>query len=61
VRESRQYEALVCSNPAFRAKRIAQECDPITDPKLHESCLASFNCGKPERRSNKAPPSMTVH
>ena len=45
VRESQQYEQLVCSNPAFRAKRIAQECGPITDPQLHQSCVASFDCG----------------
>ena len=25
VKESQQYESLVCSNPGFRAKRIAQE------------------------------------
>ena len=48
------------SNPTFRAKRIAQECGPITDPQLKQSCEASFQCGAPQRRSNKAPPSMTV-
>ena len=31
VRESAQYERLLCTNPAFRAKRIAQECGPLTD------------------------------
>ena len=60
VRQSRQYEQALCSNPAFRAKRIAQECGPITDPQLKQSCEASFQCGAPQRRSNKAPPSMTV-
>ncbi len=45
VHESQQYEQLLCSNPAFRAKRIAQECGPITDPQLHASCMASFQCG----------------
>jgi hypothetical protein len=60
VRQSRQYEQLVCTNPSFRAKRIAQECGPITDPQLKQSCEASFQCDRPQRRSNKPPPSMTV-
>jgi hypothetical protein len=45
VRESRQYEQLVCSNPAFRDRRMREECGPITDPQLHQNCLATFNCG----------------
>ena len=60
VRASRQYESALCSNPAFRAKRIAQECGPVTDPELHQSCLASFDCGPPKRGSQKAPPSETI-
>jgi len=62
VRQSRQYESLLCSNPAFRAKRIAQECGPISDPELHQSCLASFDCGGPQRATHfrKAPPSETI-
>jgi hypothetical protein len=60
VRASRQYESLVCGNPAFRAKRIAQECGPVTDPELHQSCVASFDCGPPKRGSQKAPPSETI-
>src|SRR6476661_5553997 len=60
VRASRQYESLLCSNPAFRAKRIAQECGPVTDPELHQSCVASFDCGPPKRGSQKAPPSETI-
>jgi hypothetical protein len=64
VRESEQYEKLLCSNAAFRAKRIKQECDSITDPQMHESCVASFQCGaggpQQRRRSNKPPPSETI-
>ena len=60
VRASRQYESLVCSNPSFRAKRIAQECGSVTDPELRQSCLASFDCGAPKRESQKAPPSETI-
>jgi hypothetical protein len=46
-RESGQYEMLLRSNPAFRARRIARECGPISDPQLHASCIASF--GAPGR------------
>jgi hypothetical protein len=46
VRESEQYERLICTNPAFRARRMQQECGPLTDPQLHQSCLASFECGR---------------
>lgn len=63
VKESEQYERALCGNAAFRAKRIKQECDPITDPQLHQSCVATFNCGpgaQQHRRSNKAPPSETI-
>ena len=42
VRESEQYTALLRSNPAFRKKREAIECGPITDPQLRSSCIASF-------------------
>ena len=45
VRESQQYEQLVCGNPGFRERRMREECGPITDPQLRQSCLASFNCG----------------
>jgi hypothetical protein len=63
VRQSQQYESLVCSNAAFRAKRIQQECGPISDPQLHQSCLATFDCGgaAPKARNwRKAPASETV-
>jgi hypothetical protein len=42
VIESKQYEQLVRTNPAFRQTRMKKECGPITDPQLHQSCLASF-------------------
>jgi len=61
VRESEQYERLLCTNPSFRAKRIAQECGPVTDRQMHDNCVASFQCGGPSsRRSNRAPPSETI-
>jgi hypothetical protein len=45
VRQSQQYEQVLQGNSAFRAKRMQQECGPITDPQLHESCVASFGGG----------------
>lgn len=62
VRQSRQYEQLLCSNAAFRAKRVQQECGPITDPAMHESCLASFQCGAPQQAPHwrQAPPSERI-
>ncbi|MBV9247929.1 MAG: hypothetical protein JO227_01600, partial [Acetobacteraceae bacterium] len=34
--ESKQYEHLLRTNPAFRQARMKQECGPITDPQLHQ-------------------------
>jgi hypothetical protein len=45
VRESQQYEQLVCGNPGFRERRMREECGPITDPQLRQNCLATFDCG----------------
>jgi hypothetical protein len=60
VQQSRQYESLLCTNPAFRAKRIAQECGPLQGSQFYDSCVASFQCGAVHRSSNKAPPSTTI-
>ena len=45
VIDSKRYEQLLATNPAFRRERMRIECGPITDPQLHQSCLASFNRG----------------
>jgi hypothetical protein len=42
VRESGRYDALVGSNPNFRAVRERKECGPIDDAKMHADCLATF-------------------
>ena len=42
VIESKQYEQLLRTNPAFRQARMKKECGSITDPQLHQSCVASF-------------------
>jgi len=55
VRQSQQYEQVLRSNPSFRAKRMQEECGPVTDPELHASCVASFGAdsappaGKPRQ------------
>ena len=54
VRQSQQYEQVLHSNPSFRAKRMQQECGPVTDPELHASCVASFG-------SEGTPPSKSRH
>ena len=46
VRASQQYQQLTCTNAAFRAKRIAQECGPLQGSQFYDSCVASFDCGK---------------
>ena len=42
VRDSARYEALVHSNPSFRAVRERKECGPIDDARMHANCVASF-------------------
>jgi hypothetical protein len=42
VVQSQRYDRLVETNGAFRQARMRKECGPITDPQLHESCIASF-------------------
>ena len=43
VIDSKRYEQLLATNPAFRRERMRIECGTITDPQLHQSCLASFD------------------
>jgi hypothetical protein len=45
VVQSEHYQRLVDSNTAFRRARMIKECSPVTDPQLHEQCVASFNHG----------------
>ena len=54
VRQSQTYEQVLQSNPSFRAKRMQQECGPVTDPELHASCVASFGGdGAPPARKSR--------
>ncbi len=47
VIQSQRYDRLVAGSSAFREARMRKECGPITDPQLHESCVASFNQNNP--------------
>jgi hypothetical protein len=62
VRASKQYEQLLCTNKAFQAKRVAQECGPLQGSQFYDSCVASFDCRKPasESQFRQAPPSETI-
>jgi hypothetical protein len=40
---SQHYTRMLQTNRAFRQARMRKECGPITDPQLHQSCVASFN------------------
>lgn len=42
VADSDRYESLVHTNPSFRAARIQKECGSISEPGLHQQCVASF-------------------
>jgi hypothetical protein len=55
VRQSQTYEQVLQGNPSFRAKRMQQECGPVTDPELHASCVASFggDGAQPPRKSRQ--------
>lgn len=55
VKQSQTYEQVLQSNSSFRAKRMQQECGPVTDPELHASCVASFggDGAQPSRKSRQ--------
>src|SRR5215831_13479697 len=53
VRRSEWYDHLLSTNAHFRAYRMRKECGPISDPELHQSCLASFNVYEPLRPGPK--------
>jgi hypothetical protein len=47
VIQSERYDRLLESNRGFRQARMRKECGPITDPELHQQCLASFGQEEP--------------
>jgi hypothetical protein len=42
VMHSDHYTRMLQTNRAFRQARMRKECGPVTDPELHQQCLASF-------------------
>jgi len=56
VMESAQYERLLQTNGAFRARRMHKECGPIGDPQLHAQCIASFGQNEPPMIGSSIPP-----
>ena len=56
VVESRQYDRLLETSPGFRAARMRKECGPISDPQLHEQCLASFDRQESTMVGSSMPP-----
>ena len=40
--DSRRYDQLTRTNPAFRAARIRKECGSINEPDLYRQCVATF-------------------
>jgi plasmid stabilization system protein ParE len=47
VIQSERYDRLLETNRAFRQARMRKECGPVTDPQLHQQCLASFSQYEP--------------
>ena len=47
VIESAHYDRLLQTNMGFRQARMRKECGPITDPQLHDQCMASFDQYEP--------------
>ena len=43
ILDSKRYEQMLRTNPAFRKARMHKECGGITDPQLRQSCIASFD------------------
>jgi hypothetical protein len=56
VVQSHRYTRLLESSAAFRHARMRKECGPITDPKLHDSCVASFSQYSPPMYGSSTAP-----
>jgi hypothetical protein len=55
VIESQQYDRLLQTSRGFRQARMNKECGPITDPQLHDQCMASFSQYEPPAGPAVAP------
>jgi hypothetical protein len=54
VRESQRYDRLLETSRGFREARMRRECGPISDPELHQQCLASFHQDEPYSGSSSS-------
>ena len=54
VRQSERYDRLLETNRGFREARMRRECGPITDPQLHQQCIASFGQDEPYSGSSSS-------
>lgn len=55
VSQSDHYTRMLETNRGYRETRMRKECGPITDPQLHQQCLASFQEYSPMKASAAHP------
>src|ERR1044071_2428516 len=56
VIESAHYDRLLQTSMGFRHARMRKECGPISDPQLHQQCMASFDQYEPTMVGSSLPP-----
>ena len=61
VIESARYDRLLQTNMGFRQARMRKECGPISDPQLHQQCMASFDQFEPTMVGSSQPPRRWRH
>ena len=54
--ESAHYDRLLEVSPGFRMARMRKECGPVSDPQLHDQCMASFDQQEPAMVGSSLPP-----
>jgi len=54
VIQSQRYDRTLETNRGFRQARMRKECGPISDPQLHQSCIASFSQDEPTQGSSSS-------
>ena len=59
VIQSQHYDRTLETNRGFSHARMRKECGPISDPQLHQSCLASFNQDEPSKGPSSKGPSSS--
>ena len=59
--ESAHYDRLLETSPGFRMARMRKECGPISDPQLHQQCMASFDQFEPTMVGSSQPPRRWRH